>query len=368
MKRFSTLILIIFCLGFYQISFGQTDTSSKKKEKKEKVKKEKVKKEKTPKVKKEKPPKVKKEKTPSSSTSTEDGNKNFGPIFDGAFISISAGMNTYFGDIADYNLFPKFSQFGDHVTSGFKATLGREIKYGIGAQLNYQRGRLIGTRKTGKHSSTVSFRNKFYDISLQLSYSLNDVLLKKGEYNRFSLYGHVGFGSMWYRTQLFDTYSLGTKDYEGYIEMDNTQSLAQKTLSENTKRARTWTIPYGIRINYRVNYKMDFHFDFTQTSTFTDRLDAFSRDWTAKDKYDYIGFGVTFNFNRSGDDAPKKRPKKESSLDDVTSDNTNDNKKSLFGGNKKKRKQAKEDELLNVRLKLFETQLKLFEMQYLLNK
>jgi hypothetical protein len=373
MKRFSTLLLIIFCLGFNQITFGQADKPSKgkKKEKKEKVKKEKtpkVKKEKPPKVKKEKPPKVKKEKTSSSSESSgEGGNKNFGPALDGAFISLSAGTNMYFGDLAAYNLFPRPSQFSDHLTSAFKATMGRDIKWGLGAQLNYQTGSLIGTRKTGKHSSTYSFNNKFYDISLQLNYNLNDVISKKSEFNRFTIYGHIGFGSMWYRTQLYDTYTFGTKDYEGYVEVDNTQSLAQKTLSDNAKRARTWTIPYGVRINYRYNYKMDFHFDFTQTSTFTDRLDAFSRDWTANDKYNYVGIGVTFNFNRSSDDAPKKKAKKEIPDDESTSDNSDNLKNKIFGG-KKKRKSSKEDELLNVRLKLFETQLKLFEMQYLLNK
>ena len=51
MKRFSTLLLLISCLFFNQIAFGQTDTSS---DKKKKEKKEKVKQEKTPKVKKEK--------------------------------------------------------------------------------------------------------------------------------------------------------------------------------------------------------------------------------------------------------------------------------------------------------------------------
>lgn len=312
--------------------------------------------------------------TPSSESdddSSDEGNKNFGPVFNGAYISLSAGMNVYFGDIAAYNLFPRPSQFNEHITSGFKATIGREIKWGIGAQLNYQKGSLIGTRKTGKNSSLISFRNSFYDISLQVNYRLNDVLFKKNEYNRFTLYGHIGFGSTWYRSQLFDTSTLNTKDYEGYIEVDATQGLAQKTLSDKVKKAQTWTVPYGIRLNYKYNYKIDFHFDFTQTSTFTDRLDAFSRDWTANDKYDYIGIGVTYNFNRSAEDAPKKKEKKEIKkdiLDDGVTSDKDDNIRNNLPNKKKRNKGNKgdDDELLNIRLKLFETQLKLFEMQYLL--
>jgi len=117
---------------------------------------------------------------------------------------------------------------------------------------------------------------------------------------------------------------------------------------------------------------MDIHLDFTQTSTFTDRLDAFSRDWTANDKYNYIGLGITYNFNRTADDAPKKRPKKEKDIDennneDNTSLNSDNIKKGIFSKNNKQKK-GNDDELLNIRLKLFETQLKLFEMQYLLGK
>ena len=300
---------------------------------------------------------------------SDEGNKNFGPVFDGAYVSLSVGMNVYFGDIAAYKLFPRPSQFGDHITGAFKFTVGREIKWGLGAQFNYQRGSLIGTRKTGKNSSTVSFQNKFYDMSLQVNYRLNDVLFKKNEYNRFTLYGHIGLGMMWYRTQLYDTETLNTKDYEGYIEVEGTEGLAQKTLSDKTKKASTLTVPYGIRLNYKYNYKMDFHFDFTQTTTFTDRLDAFSRDWTARDKYDYIGVGITYNFNRSKDDEPKKREKEVTSdtNDDSSKVKPNDSGNRLFSG-KKKQSKGEEDELLNIRLKLFETQLKLFEMQYLLRK
>ncbi|OFY95584.1 MAG: hypothetical protein A3K10_11905 [Bacteroidetes bacterium RIFCSPLOWO2_12_FULL_31_6] len=300
---------------------------------------------------------------------SDEGNKNFGPVFDGAYVSLSVGMNVYFGDIAAYKLFPRPSQFGDHITGAFKFTVGREIKWGLGAQFNYQRGSLIGTRKTGKNSSTVSFQNKFYDMSLQVNYRLNDVLFKKNEYNRFTLYGHIGLGMMWYRTQLYDTETLNTKDYEGYIEVEGTEGLAQKTLSDKTKKASTLTVPYGIRLNYKYNYKMDFHFDFTQTTTFTDRLDAFSRDWTARDKYDYIGVGITYNFNRSKDDEPKKREKEVTSdtNDDSSKVKPNDSGNRLFSG-KKKQSKGEEDELLNIRLKLFETQLKLFEMQYLLGK
>lgn len=306
--------------------------------------------------------------------SDDSADKNFGPVFDGASISLSVGMNVYYGDIAAYHLFPRPSQFGDHITPGFKFSIAREIKWGLSGQLSYQRGSLKGTRKTGKNSSEVTFRNNFYDLSFQVRYPISDALLKKNEYRRFKLYATLGIGGMWYRSQLYDPETLNTKDYEGYVEVDATTSLAQKTLSDKTKKAKTWAIPYGLILTYKYNYKLDFHLDFTQTSTTTDRLDAFDRSWTAKDKYNYIGLGVTYNFNRTSDDAPKIKPKKkkeEDAFDDGKSNNNNsdDIRSSLLNNSKKKKgKKSDEDELLNVRLKLFETQLKLFEMQYLIGK
>lgn len=385
------LLLTIFVASCITSSYAQTtivpppgkspakikqekeERKAKKKEEKEAKKGNKEKKEK-----KEKPSKEKDKKATSTSNESEGGaDKNFGTIFDGASVLVSGGINAYMGDIADYTLFPKFNQFGTHTSSAFKFSIARDIKWGLGAQLNYQSGKLIGTRKTGAQSSTVSFENSFFDISLQPRYLLSDILFQKNENRRFKIYAQLGIGYMWYRTQLYDTKTLNTRDYEGYIEVETTEDLSQKTLSDKTAKATTFTIPYGLTVTYKLNHKIDLYLDITQSNTTTDRLDAFSRDWTAKDKYDYVGIGLVYNFNRTADDAPKKRSKKDEikTFEDGSANNSSalgnsanmlskPKKKGLFG----KRKKSEDDELLNIRLKLFETQLKLFEMQYLLGK
>lgn len=388
------LLLTIFIFSCIASSYAQDEAKNnstsevkkeepkkekKKKEKSEKKAKKEKKKKSEPKVKKEKPSKNKPEKP---KVETEEGtDKNFGPIFDGASISISAGINTYLGDLADYNLFPRSDQFKDYTSTAFKFSIARDIKWGLGAKLNYQSGKLEGTRKTGKNSSTVSFENSFFDISLQPQFLLSDILFKKNETRRFKIYAQVGIGYMFYRTRLYDSKTLNTKDFEGFIETEETEDLAQKTLSDKTPKATTLTIPYGLSVVYKLSHKIDLHLDVTQSSTTTDRLDAFDRSWTAKDKYDYIGIGLTYNFNRTSDDAPKKRSKKNEikKFEDDSANNSSNNgnttsmlnqpqnrKRGLFGN--RNRKSNNDDPLLNVRLKLFETQLKLFEMQYLLGK
>jgi hypothetical protein len=303
--------------------------------------------------------------TGNDSEATAD--KNFGQIFDGASVTFSLGTNYYFGDLADYSIFPRLNQMKEYYTPAFKFSIARDIKWGLGAKLSYQKGSLIGTRKTGKNSTTKSFENNFYNLALQVRYDVGSAIFKMKKETRLKLYATVGIGYMWYRSQLYDSRTLNTKDFEGYIESENTQGTAQKTLSDKVPTAKALTIPYGISATYKLSHKIDLHFDITQTSTFTDRLDAFNRSWTAKDKYNYMGIGLTYNFNRTLDDAPKKRKKKtnESNIEDEKLNKVSKKKKGLFGS---KKKQSKEDELLNVRLKLFETQLKLFELQYLIGQ
>jgi len=318
--------------------------------------------------------------TDSDGGSVADGeinDRNLGTVFDGATVSIAGGFNYYYGDLANYNLIPRASQMKQHLRTAFRFSIAREIIFGIGGQLNFQKGTLIGSRQTGKYSDSTTFENHFSDFSFQATYLLNNVLFKKNKYNRFRVYAHLGIGGVWYRSQRYDPKTLNTKDYEGYVATDETAILSQKTLSDKVKKAKALTVPFGIRLNYKFNYKLDFHLDFTQTHTTTDRLDAFRRDWTAKDKYQFIGLGVTYNFNRVGDeDAPeiKEKEKKEKNEENATDDtsSTSDNgaiRNSLLGkksSKKKKKKSGEDDELLNVRLKMFEIQLKLFEMQYLL--
>ncbi|GAB4256173.1 MAG: hypothetical protein Kow0079_13250 [Vicingaceae bacterium] len=306
-----------------------------------------------------------------TASNEEGGNENLGPVFDGMYIFASGGWSVYYGDLAEYHFFPYLNEFGQKSDGAYRLGFGRDIIYGIGAEFYFQKGTLSGSRKPGKNSTWVSFENKFYDMAISAKYyNLTNTVFGKNEYRRWYVYGQIGIGMMWYRSQLYDTETLNTKDYEGYTPTENTESLAQQTLLDKTKRSKSLTVPYALTFGYRINYKTDLNLIISQTNTFTDRLDAWNRSWTAKDKYNYIGIGITYNFNRDKEkDAIKKRPKKEKDSDNATDETTSATPKSdgllsrLFGG---KRKNSKEDELLNIRLKLFETQLKLFEMQYLL--
>lgn len=317
-----------------------------------------------------------------SEGSSDDGiNQNLGPVFEGAWLSASAGPMYYQGDLAQYYVFPKIKDWGESFRSGYKVTLGRDIMWGLGAQFHFQKGSLKGTRQPGPQSTWVYFRSDFHDIGLSIKYDLNDLLFSKenADYRRCYLHGKAGFGMVWYRSQLFDRETNATKDYEGYIETEETKHLAQKTLVDKEKMPYAFTVPVGLKFGYRINHKADIFLDITLTNTFTDRLDAWSRSWTANDKYTYIGAGFTFNFNRDEENDKIKKRSESSSIDDAyeedsesaSSSDVEDKEgilASIFSGKKKAKKSASDDEVLNMKLKLFEIQLKLFEMQYMLEE
>jgi hypothetical protein len=302
----------------------------------------------------------------SDDTGETGKEENLGPVFDGAFAKISAGPSIYYGDLADYYVFPNFSQFSTHIRSAYKIEIGRDIIGKLGASFHFQKGSLKGTRRPGEQSREVFFRTDYNDMALSVRYRLSESLLRANPYRRYYFNAFIGAGMMWWRSQLYDRETKYTKDYEGYVETESTVNSPNKGLLDKAKRPSIMVIPYGVTFGYRLNYKTDIFVDVTQTNTFTDRLDAWARGWTAKDKYLYIGVGVTYNFNRSEAENGIKKKEKPAKTEGDTEESSEatpaSTKKGLFG----RRKKSKDDELLNIRLKLFETQLKLFEMQYLL--
>ncbi len=314
-----------------------------------------------------------------AAASTTEEEKMLPGFFDGFGVTLKHGFNVFHGDLADHNVFPKPGDFKETLKSGYKVGVHRYIKWGLGAQIAFEKGGLVGGRLPGKQSLHVNFREYHYGISVGAIYDLSKVLFPKSnaDERRYYIEGHVGGTFIAYRSFSIWTVTGHPKDYYGYVEVETTEGLSQKTLLEKSDRRRTMAIPVGANFGYQLNHKTDLTFEITQVNTFTDELDTWVRDWSAKDKYTYIGIGVRYNFNRKKEDFHKKKPvpvdptlmgndgelggPNDLNLDDSHID-TRVNIPSSKG-----RKKGKRDDLLDVRLKMFEIQLKLFEMQYLLN-
>ena len=172
------------------------------------------------------------------------------------------------------------------------------------------------------------------------------------------------------------------KGYAGYKPLETSDG---QLLLEKDDPVTSIIVPVGFSVMYRLNYKTDAFCLVNMRNTNTDELDSWVRNWSAPDKYTYIGLGLRFNFNRTrADHAIVKRERKTRTkvaavpvgspgAGGATAAGSGGAGKGsklagLFKRNRPKGSNAESDELLELRLKLFETQLKLFEMQYLLTK
>lgn len=316
--------------------------------------------------------------SPGDTTKSE----NLGAFFDGFSVGASAGVGLFHGSLADYDIFAPLDDFSTYYKFGWRAYVQREIKWGLSAKLGFEKGKLAGGRLPGKQSLPVDFKSIYNTINLSATYDILDAFTRKDglENHKFFLNAELGIGMTLFRSvSYWRAEDARARDVVGYTVTDDNPPTQRYTLDAKTKPAIAFNVPVGFTFGYRLNYKTDVTFSYTLNNLSTQRLDTWDRDYASQDKYSYFGLGLRYNFNRSKSDYPKKKAKE-------PKDET-DKKWSLFSSKKddvqpkdvavqtpiESRQSGKIDpamedkELDDVKMKMFELQLKLFEMQYLLN-
>lgn len=322
---------------------------------------------------------------PSSSIN----NKNGEPIefFNGFSVGGSVGLGLFHGSLADYDIFAPFDDFDKYYKFGWRVYAEKKFEFGLGAKLEFETGSLGGGRRPGLESLPVDFESEYSTINAKASFDILNELFgsdKELDDYKFYLNAEVGIGLTFFRAfstwRAVDGQQGEIRDYVGYTVVDENPATQRYVLEASDKPATALNIPVGFTMGYRVNYKTDITFSYTLNNLMTDRLDSWDRDFSANDKYSYFGVGLRYNFNREKEQYPKKKEKE-------TKEKDPNKKWSLFGSKKESvepnevdlaapiesRKsnpispdQADEN-LEEIRMKMFELQLKLFEMQYLLN-
>ena len=316
--------------------------------------------------------------------------KNGNPIefFNGVSVGASAGLGLFHGSLAEYDIFAPFDDFGKYYKFAWRVYAEKKFKFGLGAKLEFETGSLGGGRRPGKESLPVDFETEFSTINAKGSWDILNQLFSKDkdlkDY-KFYLNGELGIGLTFYRS--FSTWRPvegqqgEVRDYVGYTVVDENPPTQRYQLDQEDSPAIAVNIPVGFTFGYRVNYKTDITFSYTLNNLLTDDLDTWDRDFSANDKYSYFGLGLRYNFNRTKSQYPKKKEKK-------AKEEKEEGKKWRLFGSKKEDVEPKDvnleeplesrksnpitpdqadENLEEIRMKMFELQLKLFEMQYLLN-
>ncbi len=318
-----------------------------------------------------------------TSTITKKGGEPV-KFFNGFRVGGGAGMCLFHGDLVDYSSFAPLGDFSTYYKFGWHAMVEREIKFGLNAKINFENGKLAGGRLPGLQSLPVTFQSEFSSLSLMASIDLLGTLFRKADLSKTKTYLllEAGVGITWFRSLSFwDTDDNRVRDFVGYTVTDLTPPTQRYTAKSKDKAASALNIPVGFTFGYRINYKTDVTFNYTFNSLNTDRLDTWSREWTADDKYSYFGVGLRYNFNREEDQYPAKKKKVPKNQQKSNGDSE---KWRLFGSRQdnalprevqlqdpvtarkaKSNLSAKDEELEEIRMRMFELQLKLFQMQYL---
>jgi hypothetical protein len=295
----------------------------------------------------------------------------------GWYAGADAGVTLFYGDVSLYNVFPKIKDFKKSFGNGYSFYGGKKFRFGMTAEAQVFKGNLTGEKIADKLYPRY-FRADVLDYSISFKYNLSQELFRASQqrkfFNRLTLFATLGVGQTFFRSRL---YKLAVNN-QWYLEKANGYSSTGIDSASGTSGGglvtqkkgmiSAITLPIGGKLNFKLNSKTDIVFDLRYVTVFSDKVDGWERSWSHSDKYMYLGLGLVYNFN-DGDEA-EDVPKNQRFMkhDDAASTSGADNetvapskkpRKGLFRRNSKK-----DDKDLQIKLMLYELQLKLFELQY----
>ncbi len=322
-------------------------------------------------------------------TNPAHSKEEFMPLKQGWFAGVDVGTTIYYGDIALYNHFPKYKDLNVSTGTAYSLYGGKKFKWGLSAELQLFKGTLKGEKRADRLYPRY-FNADITGYHVNAKYNLSQLLFRQEQerkfFNRITIYATVGFGQVFFRSRLYkyavneQWYLERTNSFET-VKIDSVSSTSGGGLIVDKKKSSNALImPIGAKVNFKLNNKTDFVFNFSYVTAFTDKLDSWERSWSHKDRYLYTGLGILFNFTQDAEDVPdsqrmlKPRSKRSSDASSSNSDGYDPaigssgsgsiDRKGLFKRGSKG--SSKEDRDLEIRLKLYELQLKMFEMQYLI--
>lgn len=291
---------------------------------------------------------------------------------DGWYAGADFGTSLFYGDVALYNYWPKFKDYKKSFGSGYSVYGGKKLIKGMIAELQFYKGTLNGEKRADKLYPRY-FIADVMDYSVNFKFNLSQQIFRQAQqhkfFNRLSVYATVGGGQTFFRSRLYKQ----ALNQQWYLEKTNGYSTtgidsagitsAGGLVTKKKGMESAISIPVGGKLAFKLNATTDITFDLRYVTVLSDKLDSWERSWTHYDKYMYMGIGLTYNFVKAEDMPDSQRfhvmTKDEKEAGVAPADEAKVSKRGLF---KKKSKSDKDAEL---RLKMYELMLLMFEMQYM---
>jgi len=305
----------------------------------------------------------------------EHTQEKFTGFKEGWFVGLDAGTTLHYGDVALYNYWPKFRDYDQSFGSGFSIFGGKKFIYGLAAEIQLSRGKLMG-QKIADRLYNRYFKADYMDYSVNVKYNLSQQIFRKSHHSklvsRSSLFITAGVGQTFFRSRLYKQ----ANNTQWYLESTNGYNTtgidsaginaAGGLVTTRKSMANAIIMPIGGKINYKLNHRADVTVDVRYVTVFSDQLDSWVRTWSHKDRYLYMGIGLTLNIGKKEEeDLPKeKRFIKDEEAKAASSADPEIPNIPIPG--KKSGKKTKSDRELELKLKMYEMQLMIFELQYLM--
>jgi outer membrane protein OmpA-like peptidoglycan-associated protein len=212
--------------------------------------------------------------------------------------SVTAGIGPviYYTDVVDYSVFPSQNwNFGPSLI--ISKQFGRPWSF----DAQFLMADMYGEK------NTRYFEGDFYDLSLNLNVSINQLVLFGPIRDKLNIYGKIGLGVNYFRARqrsmetgdwitVLDIHG-GTPGYPKPYGWDDNDFLAIgydiTNPVEEADRGSEMVVPIGMGIDYRLNKSFDVGFELTLRNLTQDNLDV---NLTGADNDSYMSAAVTVTY------------------------------------------------------------------------
>lgn len=194
------------------------------------------------------------------------------------------GLTQLYGDVVPhYSYSPLFMRDGIISLNGFVG-FSRQLTRLFSIDGRFEVANLVSERP---YSNIYSKSNMFY-YCVGTTFSFSNWFWPNVKNRKWNSYLILSTGFTHYRSASFDTRTDEIIDYYGYTKEND------KLVKD--KREIVPSAAIGIGLKYRLTNRLDIGFEFIETSVYNDRLDAYVRVLSEKDKFGHTSFGLIYRF------------------------------------------------------------------------
>lgn len=216
--------------------------------------------------------------------------------------SVTLGYGTlfYYTDVIDYTVFPK-----SNLKLSPSVIVSKQLGRAWGLDAEFITGQLYG-EKNNRY-----FKGDFMDYSMNLRFSINQLVAFGPLADKWDIYGKIGFGVNAFRSRLRrlddDTFMQVNdvhKNLGGYPKppgwSDNDYLVLgydKQNPQDKQSRQTEIVVPIGVGARYRLNKSFDLGIETTMRNLTADNLDA-NFSGADNDSYLYTSFNVTYKIGK----------------------------------------------------------------------